>query len=62
MLKIYPGTDASKCKAYGLGLKDGYVGQASSFMIETRDAGAGKLQVHIHGVRDAFKATHTLFK
>ena len=55
MLKIYPGADASKCKAYGPGLEDGYVGQASSFMIETRNAGAGTLQVRLHGVRDAFK-------
>ena len=55
MLKIYPGADASKCKAYGPGLEDGYVGEASSFMIETRDAGAGTLQVHFHGVRDAFR-------
>ena len=27
MLKVYPGADASKCKAYGSGLKDGLVGQ-----------------------------------
>ena len=55
MLKIYPGADASKCRAYGPGLEDGHVGRASSFMIETRDAGAGTLQVRLHGVRDAFK-------
>ena len=55
MLKVYPGADASKCKAYGSGLKDGLVGQPSSFMIETRDAGAGTLQVRVHGARDVFK-------
>jgi hypothetical protein len=55
MLKIYPGADASKCRAHGPGLEDGIVGRASSFMIETRDAGAGTLQVRLHGVRDAFK-------
>ena len=48
MLKVYPGADASKCKAYGPGLEDGLVGQESLFMIETRDAGAGTLQVYLH--------------
>ena len=55
MLKIYPGADATKCRAYGPGLEDGFVGKASMFMIETRDAGAGTLKVRLHGVRDAFK-------
>ena len=55
MLKIYPGSDPSKCRAYGPGLEDGYVGQASSFTIHTKGAGAGILKVRIDGVRDAFK-------
>ena len=55
MLKIYPGADASKCKVYGPGLEDGAVGEANSFTIETRDAGAGTLKVRLHGVRDAFR-------
>lgn len=55
LLKVFPGADASKCKAYGPGLEDGFVGKASSFTIETRDAGAGTLKVRLHGVKDAFK-------
>lgn len=55
LLKIFPGADASKCKAYGEGLEDGIVGKPSSFTIETRDAGAGTLKVRLHGVKDAFK-------
>ena len=55
LLKVFPGADASKCKAYGPGLEDGFVGRASSFTIETRDAGAGTLKVRLHGVKDAFK-------
>ena len=55
ILKVYPGADASKCKAFGPGLEDGEVGKASTFIIETRDAGAGTLKVRLHGVKDAFK-------
>jgi filamin len=55
ILKIYPGADASKCKASGPGLEDGEVGKPSTFVIETRDAGAGTLKVRLHGVKDAFK-------
>ena len=55
ILKIYPGADASKCKAFGPGLEDGEVGKPSTFMIETRDAGAGTLKVRLHGVKDAFR-------
>ncbi len=55
LLKVFPGADASKCKAFGPGLEDGQVGRASSFTIETRNAGAGTLKVRLHGVKDAFK-------
>ena len=55
LLKVWPGADASKCKAYGPGLEDGLVGCPSSFTIETRDAGAGTLKVHLRGVKNAFK-------
>ena len=55
ILKIFPGADASKCKAHGPGLEDGEVGTPSTFVIETRDAGAGTLKVRLHGVKDAFK-------
>lgn len=55
IMKIYPGADASKCKAYGPGLEDGNVGDPSSFTIETKDAGSGVLRVKLNGVKDAFK-------
>ena len=55
ILKIFPGVDASKCRAHGLGLEDGVVGQPTSFTIETRDAGPGTLKVCLHRVKDAFK-------
>ena len=50
-----PGADPTKCKASGPGLQDGNVGDPGWFIIETRDAGAGTLQVRLHGVKDAFK-------
>ena len=55
VLKIFQGADPSKCRAYGPGLEDGIVGRPSTFMIETRDAGAGTLKVRLHGVKNAFK-------
>ena len=55
LLKVYAGADASKCHAFGPGLEDGEVGHPSTFVIETRDAGAGTLKVRLHGVKDAFK-------
>ena len=55
LLKIFPGVDATKCRAYGPGLEDGSVGTPTSFTIETRDAGPGTLKVCLHRVKDAFK-------
>lgn len=55
ILKVYAGADASKCRAHGPGLEDGRVGRPSTFVIETRDAGAGTLKVRLHGVKNAFK-------
>ena len=55
LIRIFPGADASKCKAYGPGLEDGLVGQPSTFTIETRDAGSGVLKVRLNGIRNAFK-------
>ena len=55
LLKIWPGIDPSKCRAYGPGLQDGVVGRLSQFTIETRHAGAGVLVVHLRGVKNAFK-------
>ena len=55
LVKIFPGADASKCRAYGPGLEDGMVGKPSTFTIETRDAGSGVLKVRLNGIRNAFK-------
>ena len=55
ILKLWPGVDPSKCKAYGPGLQDGVVGRPSYFTIDTRSAGAGVLVVHLRGMKNAFK-------
>lgn len=55
IIKVFPGADPTKCKAYGPGLENGCVGSPKTFTIETRDAGAGTLKVRLHGVKDAFK-------
>ena len=54
VMRILPGADATKCRAYGPGLEDGMVGDSSYFTIETRDAGSGVLRVKLNGVRNAF--------
>lgn len=55
IMRVFPGADASKCKAYGPGLQDGHVGQPSVFTIETQNAGSGVLKVRLNGVKNAFK-------
>ena len=42
-------------KAYGAGLKGGYIGQEGNFTIETVEAGDGKLEVKVSGPKDTFK-------
>ena len=42
-------------KAYGPGLKDGFVGQEGTFTVETGEGGSGTLQVRVHGPKGAFK-------
>ena len=54
-VNVFPGVDASKCRAYGPGLENGCVGHLTEFYIETQNAGPGDLNVDIHGVQDAFK-------
>lgn len=54
-LKVFPGADASKCQAHGPGLEDGLVGKKSSFVIDTKNAGAGILKVRLHGIKGAFR-------
>ena len=44
-----------KVKAYGPGLKGGYVGQEGNFTIETAEAGDGKLEMNVRGHKDTFK-------
>lgn len=55
VLKVFPGVDPTKCKAYGPGLENGSVGAPTSFTIETRNAGPGTLKVCLHQVKNAFK-------
>lgn len=54
ILKVFPGVDATKCKAYGPGLEDREVGEQTYFVIETKNAGAGTLKVRLHGINEAF--------
>lgn len=54
LLKVFPGVDATKCKAYGPGLEDREAGEQTHFIIETKNAGAGTLKVRLHGVNEAF--------
>ena len=49
MVKVFPGTDASKCKAYGPGIGNGVVNHPTSFTIETKDAGSGVLRILMSG-------------
>ena len=42
-------------KAYGSGLKYGYIGQEGNFVIETEEAGSGALVVQVHRPKEAFK-------
>ena len=51
-LKISPGVDATKCKAYGPGLQDRQVGEQTHFVVETKNAGAGNLNVQLHGANN----------
>ena len=53
--RVWPGADASKCIAYGLGLNEGVVKQACEFYIDSREAGIGSLSVRVHGIKDSFK-------
>ena len=43
-----------RCRAYGPGIKDGFVGQEGNFTIETNEAGMGTLSVKIHGPERGF--------
>lgn len=54
-IKVYPGADATKCRAFGPGLENGLVGRPSTFTIETHNAGSGVLKVRLNGVKDAFR-------
>ena len=58
-LKVHPAADASKVKAYGPGLEDGFLGDTGQFKIETRNAGIGTLLIRVHGIKDTFKIEAT---
>ena len=42
-------------KAYGPGLKDGWINEEGNFSVETANAGTGLLAIRIHGPKGAFK-------
>ena len=50
---VLPPTDSTKCKAYGPGLENAYVGKQADFTVETRGAGAGGLSLAIEGPSEA---------
>ncbi|XP_076247871.1 filamin A protein cher isoform X2 [Calliopsis andreniformis] len=45
-------TDCTKCKAYGSGLQQGYVNKSNTFIVETKDAGNGGLELSMDGAGD----------
>lgn len=49
IVKVFPGADPSKCKAHGPGIESSIQHQISRFLIETRDAGSGTLNVVMSG-------------
>ena len=54
-LKVHPAADASKVRAFGPGLLDGFIGTPGQFTIETKNAGIGTLLLRIHGLKNSFK-------
>ena len=58
-VRVHPAADASKVKAYGPGLEDGYLGDTGQFTIETKNAGIGTLLIRVHGIKDTFKIEAT---
>ena len=46
---------AENVKAYGPGLKDGWINEEGNFSVETANAGTGLLAIKIHGPKGAFK-------
>ncbi|XP_031833924.1 filamin A protein cher isoform X4 [Nomia melanderi] len=45
--------DPRKCKAYGPGLKEGFVNKPNTFTVETKDAGNGGLALSMEGTGEA---------
>ncbi|XP_050531190.1 filamin-A isoform X2 [Daktulosphaira vitifoliae] len=52
-VNVKRGTDASKCRAHGLGLTKGILNSINSFTVETRGAGTGSLGLAIEGPSEA---------
>lgn len=53
VVNVRSGCDPSRCKAYGPGLKRGYVSEINKFVIETKGAGKGGLSLAIEGPSEA---------
>ncbi|XP_046806251.1 filamin-A isoform X3 [Lucilia cuprina] len=53
VVNVKSGCDPSRCKAYGPGLKRGYVSEKNKFVIETKGAGKGGLSLAIEGPSEA---------
>jgi filamin len=54
-VKVVEPPKPQNVKAYGPGLKDGFVGQEGNFTLETGEAGSGTLSVRVHGPKGAFR-------
>ncbi|XP_065372293.1 filamin-A isoform X2 [Calliphora vicina] len=53
VVNVKSGCDPSRCKAYGPGLKRGFVSEKNKFVIETKGAGKGGLSLAIEGPSEA---------
>ncbi|XP_073818003.1 filamin A protein cher isoform X6 [Musca autumnalis] len=53
VVNVKSGCDPSRCKAYGPGLKRGFVNEKNKFVIETKGAGKGGLSLAIEGPSEA---------
>uniref|UniRef100_A0A1I8PF26 Calponin-homology (CH) domain-containing protein n=1 Tax=Stomoxys calcitrans TaxID=35570 RepID=A0A1I8PF26_STOCA len=53
VVNVKSGCDPTRCKAYGPGLKRGFVNEKNKFVIETKGAGKGGLSLAIEGPSEA---------
>ncbi|XP_076762357.1 filamin-A-like isoform X2 [Xylocopa sonorina] len=52
-VNVQRASDPSKCRAYGPGLKKGFVNKSNTFTVETKDAGNGGLALSMEGTGEA---------